>query len=192
MDNATAQKRRRPSARQAILDAALALIAEVGGNHLTLEAVAGRAGISKGGLLYHFPTKQALLVGLVEEAIAEAVALLDSADRQDGQSFPAVIRSLFNARFSKMVETKQNGSPHGMLAAMAEQPALLDPIRRFQGAMWERVKTTAADAQGLWLLWLAAEGLMFAQLYQVNPLSPAEQEALLSRLTREMEQLVGG
>ena len=190
MNDAPAKKKRRPSSRQAILDAALDLIAEVGANHVTLDAVAARAGISKGGLLYNFPTKQALLVGLVEAAMADALALLDSAERLDGQSFPAVIQSLFDARLSKMCEAKQNRATHGMLAAMAEEPALLAPVRRFQSAMWERVKASAADAQGLWLLWLAAEGLIFGQLYQVSPLSPEENECIRRRLESEIERLV--
>jgi Transcriptional regulator len=32
---------------------------------MTLEAVAARANVSKGGLLYHFPSKDALVLGMV-------------------------------------------------------------------------------------------------------------------------------
>ncbi|MCX5496899.1 helix-turn-helix domain containing protein, partial [Kaistia dalseonensis] len=49
-----------------MLEAAALVAQDIGPGHLSLEAVAERAGISKGGLLYHFPTKQALLSGLVE------------------------------------------------------------------------------------------------------------------------------
>ncbi|MFF4615626.1 TetR/AcrR family transcriptional regulator [Nonomuraea jabiensis] len=37
-----------------------------GAEALTLEAVARRAGVSKGGLFYHFPTKQALVAAMVD------------------------------------------------------------------------------------------------------------------------------
>jgi AcrR family transcriptional regulator len=43
--------------RDRILDAAEAVILESGGRNFTLDAVAGRAGISKGGLVYSFATK---------------------------------------------------------------------------------------------------------------------------------------
>jgi AcrR family transcriptional regulator len=42
------------------------LLLEVGERGATLEAVATRAGVSKGGLLYHFGSKDALSSGLVE------------------------------------------------------------------------------------------------------------------------------
>ncbi|MFU8947119.1 TetR/AcrR family transcriptional regulator [Mycetocola zhadangensis] len=41
------------------------LLLEVGERGATLEAVASRAGVSKGGLLYHFGSKDALSIGLV-------------------------------------------------------------------------------------------------------------------------------
>jgi AcrR family transcriptional regulator len=56
----------RPSQREAILDAFQDLIAEVGAAHVTLDAAASRAGVSKGGLLYHFPSKSELFAGLCD------------------------------------------------------------------------------------------------------------------------------
>ncbi len=44
------------------------VLARGGASAVTLESVAAEAGLSKGGLLYHFPTKEALYAGLLEEA----------------------------------------------------------------------------------------------------------------------------
>ncbi|MFW0775178.1 TetR/AcrR family transcriptional regulator [Paenarthrobacter nitroguajacolicus] len=57
---------RKPVARDAVLDAFEALLIEVGERAATLDAVAKRAGVSKGGLLYHFPNKEALITALLE------------------------------------------------------------------------------------------------------------------------------
>src|SRR5687768_15624169 len=48
-------------ARERILEAAERVVGDVGAARMTLEGVAQAAGVSKGGLLYHFPTKEALL-----------------------------------------------------------------------------------------------------------------------------------
>ena len=53
--------------RERILAAVRDLLAGGGPSAVTLEAVAARAGVSKGGLLYHFPSKAALYVGLLEQ-----------------------------------------------------------------------------------------------------------------------------
>lgn len=51
----------RNSKRTTILQVACRLVRKLGASHLTLDAVAKEAGVSKGGLLYHFPTKEALI-----------------------------------------------------------------------------------------------------------------------------------
>jgi AcrR family transcriptional regulator len=52
--------------RERILEAAYAVAERSGVAALTLDAVAAEAGVSKGGLLYHFPSKEALLSGMVD------------------------------------------------------------------------------------------------------------------------------
>ncbi|WP_026925974.1 TetR/AcrR family transcriptional regulator [Granulicoccus phenolivorans] len=56
----------RSSKRDHILDSALRVVEEQGVTALTFESVAAAAGLTKGGLLYHFPTKEAMLRGLHE------------------------------------------------------------------------------------------------------------------------------
>jgi AcrR family transcriptional regulator len=53
-------------ARERILEAACAVAGRSGVAALTLDAVAAEAKVSKGGLLYHFPSKEALLSGMVD------------------------------------------------------------------------------------------------------------------------------
>ncbi|PLX18874.1 MAG: hypothetical protein C0601_03450 [Candidatus Muiribacterium halophilum] len=51
-----------------ILDSAEQICIDIGAAHLTLNEVAKRAGVSKGGLLYHFPNKQNLLESMILRA----------------------------------------------------------------------------------------------------------------------------
>ncbi|MHC1561103.1 TetR/AcrR family transcriptional regulator [Actinomycetospora sp. C-140] len=56
----------RPSQRDRILDAYTDLVVTSGPETVTLDAVASAAGVSKGGLLYHFGSREALLEGLLD------------------------------------------------------------------------------------------------------------------------------
>ena len=60
------------SSREKILDAYEALLIEEGERAASMNAIASRAGVSKGGLLYHFPDKPALVDGLLARAWALA------------------------------------------------------------------------------------------------------------------------
>lgn len=52
--------------REAILDATVEMLAEVGYHGLSLRDVARRVGISHPGVIYHFPSKEALLMAVVQ------------------------------------------------------------------------------------------------------------------------------
>ncbi|MET1051578.1 MAG: TetR/AcrR family transcriptional regulator [Mycetocola sp.] len=70
------------SARDRILVAYEDLLIESGERGATLDAVAARAGVSKGGLLYHFGSKDALTAGLIDRLMDltdEDVALMHAA-----------------------------------------------------------------------------------------------------------------
>ncbi|MHA6623829.1 TetR/AcrR family transcriptional regulator [Pseudonocardia sichuanensis] len=68
-----------PNARDRVLDAYETLLIDHGGAAITLDAVAAAAGVSKGGLLYHFASKEALATGLLdrlrERSAADAEAI---------------------------------------------------------------------------------------------------------------------
>lgn len=75
MTRPTTSKSERTRAR--LLAAAKQILVEQGATHLTLEAVAAAAGVSKGGLLYHFPNKAALVDGLAERLVEYTEANLE-------------------------------------------------------------------------------------------------------------------
>ncbi|WP_324650147.1 helix-turn-helix domain-containing protein [Georgenia sp. H159] len=66
------------SARDTILDAFENLLVEDGERAATLDAVAARATVSKGGLLYHFKSKDALVEGLLDRLTQLAAADADA------------------------------------------------------------------------------------------------------------------
>ncbi|MGW0250108.1 TetR/AcrR family transcriptional regulator [Nocardia goodfellowii] len=67
------------STRDRILDALEMLLLEKGMSQVTLENVAAAAGVSKGGLLYHYKSKDALLAGLVRRLGERADQQLETA-----------------------------------------------------------------------------------------------------------------
>ncbi len=73
---------RPPRARMKVLDAFADILLAEGERAATLEATAQAAGVSKGGLLYHFGSKEELAGGLVDrlaELVSEDIAEMTTA-----------------------------------------------------------------------------------------------------------------
>ena len=65
---------KRKNSKEAILDAAEAVVLDSGAGHLSLDIVAQKAGVSKGGLMYNFPTKKALLSAMMNRLMQQALS----------------------------------------------------------------------------------------------------------------------
>ena len=66
--------------RQIILDEAATLFGEVGYRAASLREIATRVGISHPGLLHHFPTRAALMAGVVEDIVGRRLRVLVTPD----------------------------------------------------------------------------------------------------------------
>ncbi|MFP4635850.1 MAG: TetR/AcrR family transcriptional regulator [Nitriliruptoraceae bacterium] len=77
----------RPSQRQHFLDAAASLVGDEGAGELTFDRLAQLTGASKGGLLYHFPTKRDLVAALLEHTFDRFEALMDARTADDPRRF---------------------------------------------------------------------------------------------------------
>lgn len=171
----------RKSSRERILAAAAELACEIGPGHLSLDAVAQRAGVSKGGLLYNFSSKAKLLEALVEKHLDDfnvALTGTEARRRSEKNSVLAACIELF------ATEREQcQPPPLGVLAAMVENPELLAPIRRFKRNLLDRMKANAANEDDALLVYLALEGMRSLRLFDADILSLAEQDAALRSLT---------
>jgi len=64
---------RRTLSEQAILDAALALLAELGADRVTIRGIANRVGIAPNAVYTYFPDKAAVLHGLAEQLLGRVL-----------------------------------------------------------------------------------------------------------------------
>jgi len=173
------------NSRQKILAAAEELAWEVGPGHLSLDAVAQRAGVSKGGLLYNFPNKARLLEALVEQHLSEFEVALNEKEKLHEEQPNSTGRAYLEL-FVTDLEQRQP-PPSGVLAAMAEDPSFLVPVKRFNRTLLDRLKASAKNANAALILFLALEGMRSLRLFDVDVLSLAERDAVIASLEAILE-----
>ncbi len=168
-----ARKRDLTDTRQRILAAAERVSFEAGPARISLEAVAAEAGISKGGLLYHFRSKQELLRALVEDHVEHLRRRMDAlapGAREAGDGMQA-LRAYVIATREMLAEIHPAAS--GVFAAIAEEPTFIAPIRTFCEEMRQLISTTPDPARAM-IVFLACEGLIHEKLTDVGCSTPAD------------------
>jgi AcrR family transcriptional regulator len=162
--------------RRRLLDAATAVVRRDGARALTLDAVAAEAGVSKGGLLYHFATKRelldAMLAGWLEEFGSEIEAASD-------EGFAA---GYVRASDMSGWAAADRATEFGLLAAMVDEPGTLERVRERYAEWQERLLTESEDPVQAVLARLAADGLWLADLLGLAPPSGGLRDQVLARM----------
>lgn len=176
----------RPSSREAILDAAEAVVAEQGAARLTLDAVAERAGVSKGGLIYNFPSKEALLEAMVsrllEEFEEQRAAVSARLSGEKNRELKAFLSATLEAH------GRDPRISMAILAASANAPKLLDPVREQVCSKFREIAAACSDFERAAIVSFAADGLWLQEILQMSPLTAEQREKVVAELFRMAEE----
>jgi AcrR family transcriptional regulator len=152
--------------RASLLDAAEAVVVRQGIASLTLDAVASEAGMSKGGLLHHFPNKDRLIEAMVVRSAEGWRGCYTEAYERTPEGPGRMARALLDHCLSdaKSWTNELRRSSSACFAALAQNPALIEPMRAAYAELHRRVaeeglppgvgEAVAAAIDGLWLYWV--------------------------------------
>jgi AcrR family transcriptional regulator len=173
-----------------IMHAAERVILREGPAKLTLDAVAAEAGISKGGLLYHFPSKDDLIRGMVEHLISDASGSIQRSIAEDpderGRATRAILRTDFPDDERKAERQKQVSV--ALMAAIFTNPSLAEPVREVIRQCQVSLEDDGIDPTRATLIQLAADGLWMTEMLGLPGPAPERRRQvieLLFKMTRE-------
>jgi AcrR family transcriptional regulator len=166
------------SSRLKILLAADELAHDLGPGNLSLDAVAHRAGVSKGGLLYHFPTKARLLEALVEHHIEAFDTTLSAKQKARGEERNGLLAAYLDLVMADF--DKKQPPPSGVLAALAENPDFIKPIRQYNRVLLDRLKANATNETAALVMFLALEGMRAMQVFGLDVLTLQERDEVVA------------
>jgi AcrR family transcriptional regulator len=170
----------RPSNREQVLDAFQDLIVEIGAGNVTLDATAARAGVSKGGLLYHFPSKADLFAALAAR-LAETIDVVNATAPTE----PADLIRWYLTHATDNTDT-DNTLWRSLLAATHAvdddfATVLVDLFLRYSAPL------AALDAVLAEHVRLVGDGLYLNALVGTPPPTPGQLEAIIQTLVRTLD-----
>lgn len=93
MENAYKRKKQPEVVRRALLDQAARITLEQGLSKVTFQAVADAVGVTKGGVMHHFTTKNALILEVFHDAMARFEAEVNQAMAEDPVRYGSFTRA---------------------------------------------------------------------------------------------------
>ncbi|MGA6204310.1 TetR family transcriptional regulator [Nocardia testacea] len=147
--------------RLAVLEAAERMFAERGAR-VSLSDIATAAGVTKGGLMHHFPNRGALLAGVTEHLIAKVWAevheQIDLSENRPGKFTRGYVRALTSGSES----VTRAFSPTGLLVALGSARDLEELFAADARRLHEAFAADGLAAATTSVIRFAAEGLATA------------------------------
>jgi AcrR family transcriptional regulator len=172
-----------------VLNAAEVVVARDGVAGLTLEAVAREAGVSKGGLLYHFPSKSALITSIVERLGQRCDSEQTKAIDKDPCEVGRFTRAYLTAR-AKPIDPKDQPVHNALIAAAGTDPQFLAPMLE-RGKSWQKqLENDGIDPATAMIVRLAIDGFCLCTLLGIPVPTGELRRNILDRLlamTRERD-----
>lgn len=166
--------------RSALLQAAGQLVRERGIS-ATLDDVARRAGVSKGGLLYHFGSKQELLLAMAHEWLEHfRTAVLDAVDPEDDAP-GRLVRAYVRTSIDDALDAAATRDALVVIAHLSTVEAVTE-LARADALRWqEDLRADGLPEDVLLLVLAAADGVSAQPVWGMEP-APEELERLGEQL----------
>lgn len=182
-----------PNARDRLLDAAERVVLRDGVGSLTLDAVAKEAAVSKGGLLYHFSSKSALILAIVERTASRCEAeqeAKEAGQKGDEGSFTRAYLATRAARVERVLDPGRNERPlhTALLAAVGTDPEFLDPFRDRLKLWQARLEKDGIDPVTATIVRLAIDGLGIGSSLGMSMPNAKLRRAVVKRLFEMIDQ----
>ena len=166
--------------RVRLLKAAAYHVGAHGPAKLTLDSAAKAAGLSKGAVLYHFKTKDALVEALLVGVLDQFDMATETIMAKDGASQGSYAAAYAIASFDPRSNTPEAAA--GLLAAVTNNIDLLAPAAERHEGYQQKLEADGIPAAVATLVRLAADGLYFARAFKLAPPSDALTEDVLQML----------
>ena len=164
--------------RQRALAAALLIATRDGAGALTLDAVAKEAEISKGGLMHHFPSKDALVLALVEKLVFEFEGMVLARAGTDKEPVGRYVRAFMQAMESDELATLGRA----LLAAVALKSSLMEPLRESQRRCMRHIENDGLSPAVACQCALFADAVWFRAIFELPRLPDDALDAVRASL----------
>ncbi|MGA9466832.1 MAG: TetR/AcrR family transcriptional regulator [Exiguobacterium marinum] len=169
--------------KQKLLDAATDIIMNHGVHQLTLDEVAKTAGISKGGLLYHYPSKEALMTAMVERLQQEQNELYVSLQQEGHGPVEAFVRLFDETKLHPERATIQIDVEKmiAFLTLFAVDQEYADRWKHDLDTFFAQFQQTADPVETM-IVRYALEGMMMSEHFGVGVPPTELKQAIIERL----------
>lgn len=184
------RKRQPEIVRANLLASAAELISERGLSNITLDLVAVQAGTSKGGLIHHFSSKQALFEELCRDVLKEYEENIDHFIAEDPDPRGRCIRAYIRATVKPDKKYDYVKLFNAFALEMKQYPGVCQIYQDWYESQLRKMGNGPISMKARMLMY-SVDGIWVEELTQVYGSTPTERKAFVEYLIEQCYELDG-
>lgn len=181
METAYNRKKEPELNKQLIIEAAREIGAETDWHQVTFQSIADKTGLSKGGIIHHFRSKEELLDELMDQSLCELTCWVERYKMESGDKDGAI-------GFLAFVLKKRNDEKYAKTMRIVLQAIMINPKYKEQWLSWYKHHIMPANEEDLGvkslIVFLIADGIWYGENMGCTHLCEKERLQILDYLKR--------
>lgn len=174
------------NAREKLLAAMFQIVQEQGANYLTYDNLVSKSGLTRGGVMYHFPSKKSMLQGLVDHYMSSGLNQVEARWEKFGKTPDTMLK----AEIEVMLEMnmKDREAPSVLLPVIINNPEMIGNIRKIVEQRYKVLEQTKMGFERAALIAMALDCFGMSQAFGMHLMSDQKRKKLLSYMLRLVDQ----
>lgn len=180
MSEANRRKKRPEKVRRQLLEAGVKILIEQGARAMTLDAVAHEIGVTKSGLIHHFPNREALLNGMFDFILEHYERMIECFMADDPEPEGRFTRAYLRTNLQTVKIEKRNKGIPIYLAVMADETLRQRMRDWFNGEYRQYARNE--HFVGAEIVRFAADGLWLSETFGERRISMQARKKVIEKL----------
>lgn len=173
------------NARELLLNLMLEIVRKEGATRLTYDNLVAKSNLTRGGIMYHFPSKQSMLEGLVNHYVALDMKRTTERWNLYGSTPDGLLKAEIECAME--ANTSEQNLASALLPVIATNPALLDDVRSQVRARYDMLHDTKMGFERAALVLMALDCFEMSKAFGIEMMNAKQRKKFLTFLLKLSE-----
>jgi AcrR family transcriptional regulator len=168
------------NARERLMSCMMDIVRDEGAGALTYDNLVAKSGLTRGGILYHFPSKDSMLQGLVDDYIRQEVEKVEARWEKHGKTADGLLKAEIECALE--ADDKDQQINVSLLPVVIQNPAMMKEIQQIVEERYQNLDQTSIGFEKAALTLLVVDAFEMSKAFGFTLLSEKKRKQILKFL----------
>jgi AcrR family transcriptional regulator len=168
------------NARERLMGCMMDIVRDEGAGALTYDNLVAKSGLTRGGVMYHFPSKESMLQGLVDHYVHRELGKVEERWEKHGKTPDGLLKAELECAIE--VDDKDQQISVSLLPVVIQNPAMMNEIQKIVEERYQNLDQTSVGFEKAAITLLVIDAFEMSKAFGFTLLSEKKRKQILKTL----------